>query len=202
LPPPRASVAGRQRQAFTAVQSASEKQTSLHSWVVVVSQNWLRQSLSPEHALPSAPLPAPLKQAATTAVLFGAGGLTYAQDSPELQSLVSRHASAHPSMPSQSSLAQSVGLLQLAPFCPLPPGPHQATKFVSAVAAPGNFAKRHVVPDAHSLVSPVPFVVQQGSAQVDPVQSPDRQSRPVLHELPPGCAPWVVERPIHAGLTQ
>jgi hypothetical protein len=202
LPPPRASVAGRQRQPVT-VQSALAKQTSLHSWVVVVSQNWLLQSLSLEQELPWSPLPAPPKQAATTAESFGGGGLTYAHDWPALQSAVLRHASEHPSGSLQSSLAQLESLLQLEPFWPLPPCPHQATKFVSALVAPGNFAKRHVVPEAHSLGSSVPAVVQQGSAHTDDESHrPERQSRPVLQELPPGRVPVPVARPTQTGLMQ
>ena len=98
--------------------------------------------------------------------------------------------------------AQAESSLQFAPFWPVPPCPHQATKFMSALAAPGNFAKRQVVPVAHWLGSFVPFVEQQVSAQVDPLQSPERQSRPVWHEPPPGCVPVAVERPIQAGSTQ
>jgi hypothetical protein len=184
------------------LQSPLEKQTSLHSCVIVVSQNWLRQSPSVVHELPCAALPAPLKHAATTALSFGAGGLTYAHDSPALQSAVLRHASAHPALPLQSSLAQLESLLQVEPFWPLPPCPHQATKFVSAAVAPGNFAKRHVVPEAHSLGSFVPAVVQQGSAHDDPTQRPEWQSRPVVQEPPPGCAPSAAERPTQSGLMQ
>jgi hypothetical protein len=173
----------------------------VHSFVVVL-HIWLLQSLLLEHEVPSDSVPAPVRHAATTAVL-SAVGVTYVHDSPSLQSAVFRQALEHPtSKPPHRLLAQSVSWLQLLPFWPVPAGPHQATYPLSKLAAPGNVSKRHEVPVAHWLGSFVPLVVQHVSTHTLFAHSPERQLRPVEQLEPPLPVPMPVSRFSHVGLTQ
>ena len=64
---------------------------------------------------------------------------------------------------------------------------------------PGNAEKVQTLPLAHS---PVACPEQHVSAQVLPLQRPERQSRAFVQLAPPAPVPRPPERPIHWGRTQ